>query len=110
MAHEQDPPGHSHKLPLLVIALLGVCIAGLLAGIILMGVSVHRTNARLASLEEYVEGRGEYRDREADALEGRMEESVRQGLCDLLDQFPGPSRFLDGPRAKYGCGPGVVTP
>ncbi len=57
---------------------------------------------RLAALEEYVAGRGEYRDRETERLQGE----IRDGICDLLDQLP-PSPLLDVPRGKYSCGPGA---
>lgn len=52
--------------------------------------------------QQYVEGRGEYRDREA----ARLEEQIRRSVCDLLDQLP-EGGLLERPRTKYGCGPGI---
>lgn len=59
---------------------------------------------RLATLEEYVQGRGAYRDAEAE----RLQQQIIEGLCDLLDQLPA-SPLLDVPRQKYGCGPGTTA-
>lgn len=99
----ESPEGcHSHPFPKSIVLLVTICLVGLLAGVVLAAVQVHRTNARLAALEEYVQGRGEFRDREAD----RLEERIRRGLCDLLDQLPA-YPDLDRPRQKYGCGPGL---
>jgi hypothetical protein len=101
-----DPRCHSHRLPRSLLALVVLCVLGLLAGIVLSYVQARRTEARLQVLEEYVQGRGEFRDREADRLEVRLRESFRQGICDLLDQLP-EGGLLERPREKYGCGPGI---
>jgi hypothetical protein len=34
-----------------------------------------------------------------------VQEQIREGQCDLLDEFP-EGGLLERPRAKYGCGPG----
>lgn len=56
--------------------------------------------------QEYIMGRGDYRDAEAQRIEQQAQERIRAGLCDLLDQLPA-SPLLDVPRGKYGCGPGL---
>lgn len=93
--------GHVHRIKPAVAVLLGVCIVGLLAGIVLSYMQAQATERRLAVLEEYIEGRGQYRDAEADRLEAR----IAEGICDLLEQLP-QTALLDEVRGKYGCGPG----
>ena len=44
----------------------------------------------------------EYRNQQ----QRQIEQDMRQGFCDLLDQLP-QSAVLDAPRHKYGCGPGI---
>lgn len=61
-----------------------------------------QTDRRLSALEDYVAGKGAQRDRE----NARLREEIRQTTCDVLDQLP-QSPLLDGPRQKYGCGPGL---
>lgn len=56
--------------------------------------------------QQYVEGRGEYRDREALRIEEETSDLLRRGICDLLDQLP-EGGLLERPRVKYGCGPGI---
>jgi len=93
-----DPPAHVHRLPKVVrLALVGLTVAVFLAlvGIGLMASAVYQAN-------QYVQGRGEFRDRE----QQRLEEQIRRSTCDLLDQLP-QGGLLDRPRVKYGCGPGI---
>lgn len=54
----------------------------------------------------YILGRGHARDVENRETQRQTRELIRQGMCDLLDQLPA-SAVLDGPRRKYGCGPGI---
>ena len=100
---------HSHKESrqprvLWVVAFVCIVILSIVCG--LLTVYAVRVDARIAALEEYVEGKGEQRDREAAALEKLMRELDRQSACDLLDQFP-EGGWLDRPREKYNCGPGI---
>ena len=97
-----DHEGHDHDLKPTLLAFLVIISLGLVAGIVLSYVQAQRTGDRLAVLEEFVEGRGEQRDRENDAQDVR----IKRAICDLLDQLP-EGRLLDRPRAKYGCGPGL---
>lgn len=60
-----------------------------------------RVNERLAELEEYVEGRGQYRDAETD----RLERLIGGAICDLLESLP-PVAVLEEPRQRWNCGPG----
>ena len=97
--------GHDHTLQrsfriTLIVALLAICV-GFGAGLLVTFSYTQTVNDRLAVLEEYIEGRGEYRDREAERLEQRID----RALCDLLSQLPA-SALLDEVRARYGCGPG----
>ena len=57
--------------------------------------------------QQYVEGRGEYRDRESARLKAELTEAIRQGQCDLLDTFPEGLPSLERAREKYDCGPGI---
>lgn len=107
--HPEDDKGkpyHSHRQPRMLWVIVFVCIIvlGLICGL-LMAYSV-RVDGRLAALEEYVEGKGERRDREAARAEEESKERTRQAMCDLLDQFP-EGGLLVRPREKYGCGPGM---
>lgn len=93
---------HTHRLPPTVrFAFIGLTLAVFLCliGIGLMAGAVYQAN-------QYMQGRGEYRDQEAARMEAEWQERFRQGQCDLLDKFP-EGGWLDGPRADYGCGPGI---
>lgn len=99
----------------IAFACVGLAVALSLVSTLVSWRSAEAANARaveverrLTALEDYVQGRGEYRDREAERLEREAQERIRAGLCDLLDQLP-VSPLLDQPRAKYGCGPGAAV-
>lgn len=100
------PPaeGHSHRLPRSLLVLVAVCIIGLLVAIVLSFAYAQQVNGRLSRLEQYVQGRGDYRDQE----QKRLEEKIRRSTCDLLDQLPA-GGLLERPRAKYHCGPGLPS-
>lgn len=107
--HPEDDKGkpyHSHRQPRLLWVIVFVCIIvlGMICGL-LMAYSV-RVDGRLAALEEYVEGRGEARDREAARAEAESKERNRQLACDMADKFP-EGGGLDRLREAYGCGPGI---
>lgn len=57
--------------------------------------------------QQYIEGRGEYRDRESARIAAESTERIRRATCDLLDTFPAGLPSLERARAKYGCGPGL---
>ena len=98
------PPddGHDHRLPLSLQALVIVSFLGLLAAGIILFVYIVQTNERVGRLEEYVAGRGEYRDQEA----ARLKEEVRSNWCEVLDTLPA-GEALDRVRVKFDCGPGM---
>lgn len=56
--------------------------------------------------QQYIEGRGEYRDREAERMEEQWQERFRRGQCDMLDNLP-EGAVLDRLRDRYDCGPGL---
>lgn len=95
-------PFHYHRPPKWIAR----CIIGLL----ILGV-LNLSGLSLSLLydvrqQQYIEGRGEYRDREAARMKVDSEESLRRAMCDLLDQFP-EGGWLERPRMKYDCGPGI---
>jgi hypothetical protein len=97
-----DPPAHVHRLPVFVrVALVGLTVAVFLClvGIGLMAGAVYQAN-------QYVQGRGEFRDREAARMESETTEKIRKAMCDLLDTLP-EGGLLERPRDKYDCGPGI---
>ena len=98
------PPehGHTHRLPRTLLAMIGICIIGLLAAVVLVLLYAQNVDHRLGRLEQYVQGRGEFRDQE----QQRLEEQLRRSTCDLLDQLP-EGGLLVQPRQKYHCGPGI---
>jgi hypothetical protein len=55
---------------------------------------------------QYVLGRGQYRDAEAQRIEQENTERVRIAVCDVLDHLPA-GGLLDPTRTEYGCGPGI---
>jgi hypothetical protein len=100
-AMEVTPPAaptHTHRLPppvRLAIVGLATAVALVIIALSLVGLAVYQA-------DQYVKGRGEYRDRE----NARLEEQIRRAQCDLLDQLP-EGGLLELPREKYGCGPGI---
>lgn len=98
-----DPPAHVHRLPKFVrLALAGLCGAVFLLLIALGLMAVYVYQQQL-----YIEGRGEFRDREAARIEAENLERTRRAACDLLDTFPAGLPALERARAKYDCGPGI---
>lgn len=89
------PLEHSHRQPRSPWIVTWVAVALLAVAVGLLTVYVVRFN-------DYVQGRGQARDAENQ----RLQEQIHEGMCDLLDQLPA-SAVLDGPRRKYGCGPGI---
>ena len=100
---DQEPPTataptHSHRLP----GSVRLAMAGLVAAVLLLAVAVGFLTVYVYQANQYVQGRGEFRDAET----ARLEEQIRRSICDLLDQLP-EGGLLDRPRAKYDCGPGL---
>lgn len=93
-----SPPAHTHRLPPLV----RYAIVGLTGAMFCLLVAVSLLSVYVYQQQQYVQGKGEQRDRE----NARLEEQQRQGICDLLDQLP-EGGLLERPRTKYGCGPGI---
>lgn len=101
-AVKEDHPGHSHPIPAWLLIVVSICVVGLLASVVLVSVQSYQTNKRLSALEEYVQGRGEFRDEEVE----RQDEQFRVGICDVLSSLP-EDQLLDTLRFKYHCGPGI---
>lgn len=101
--HPED--GHDHRIPLSLQLMVAISVLGLLASAVIMVGYIHDTNARITTLEQYVQGRGEYRDRE----QARLEEQMRADWCRVLDMLP-EGQFLDVLRAEKDCGPGIPRP
>jgi hypothetical protein len=91
-------PGHTHELPAALRSRYRMLMLAVVALLLAVGTLTYFVYQQ----QQYVQGRGEYRDAEAQ----RLEESFRRGICDLLDQLPS-GALLDRPRAKYDCGPGI---
>ena len=88
-------PSHVHRLPGSVRAAIGglaVAVLLLLVAVGLMAGAVHQAN-------QYVQGRGEYRDAEA----ARMEDRIDRVVCDILAEFPAGNERADRLRARYDC-------
>lgn len=92
------PPQHTHDLP----KALRVSYRLLLAAVVGLLCAVGTLTYFVYQQQQYVEGRGEYRDAETQRLQQRITDAV----CDLLDQLP-EGGLLERPRDKYGCGPGI---
>src|SRR5690349_12651174 len=90
-----NPPAHVHRLP----AAVRFALVGLVAAVFLLLVAVSLMGVYVYQQQQYIQGRGELRDRE----NAQLQEQQRQGICDLLDQLP-EGGLLERPRAKYGCG------
>ena len=95
--------GHDHRLPLSLQALVIVSFLGLAAAVVIMLGYINETNRRIERLEDYVAGRGEYRDREA----ARLKEELRRNWCEVLDNLPA-APSLDRLRTKFECEPAMA--
>lgn len=98
-----DPPAHTHRLPGGVRA----AILGLGAAVLLLLIAVGLMASAVYQANQYVEGRGEFRDREADRIEQAAIDEVRRAACDILAALPADGAVLDQVRAQFDCGPGV---
>jgi len=97
-AGPSNPPAHTHRLPPLV----RVAIVGLGAAVFLLLIAVGFLTVYVYQQQQYIQGRGVQRDRE----NVQLQERIRMGVCDLLDQLP-EGGLLERPRHKYHCGPGI---
>ena len=102
-----EPPPRERRRPSLLLAAIVACVVALLLVSTLSVIYAVRVEQRLITLEEYVQGRGEYRDREAARMEAENTERTRRAACDLLDTFPEGLPALERARNKYDCGPGI---
>ena len=90
--------GHTHELPRTLLTILKALVGAVVALLLATGVLTYY----VLQQQQYIQGRGEIRDRENE----RTNQRINDAICDLLDQLPeGP--LLDRPRDKYGCGPGI---
>lgn len=104
---ESEPAGaisnaHAHRLPKSV----RTALIGLAAVSFLLLVAVGFLTVYVYQADQYVQGRGAFRDAEAARAEAKSEERIRRAMCDLLDTLP-EGGLLENPRGKYGCGPGM---
>lgn len=90
-----EAPAHVHRLPGSVRAALG----GLVVAVLLLLVAVGLMAVQVQQANQYVQGRGEYRDAEAARLEARIEQVV----CDILGEFPTGNARADRLRVRYDC-------
>lgn len=93
-ARASSPP----RLPKVV----RLSIIGLAAAVFLALVGVGLLATYVYQQQQYIQGKGEQRDRE----NAELQEQIRQSICDLLDQLP-EGGLLERPRIKYDCGPGI---
>lgn len=89
----------SRKFLRTVVSLIVVCIVGLLGSVVLVLSYSQQTGDRLKMLEEYVQGRGEFRDAESE----RLEAFVNRVVCDILGEFPAGDPRADRLRERYNC-------
>jgi hypothetical protein len=82
---------HDHGMPRWLICCLIVMMIVELMIIVIIWLLVQRQQTL-----------SHYRNQET----ARTRQEMRDGFCDLLDQFP-QSALLDAPRQKYHCGPGI---
>lgn len=94
--------GHTHDLPKALRTRYRLMMLAVVALLLAVGTLTFFVYQQ----QQYIQGRGEYRDREAARMEAENEERLRRGICDLLDQLP-EGGLLERPRTKYGCGPGI---
>jgi hypothetical protein len=95
-------PAHVHRLAGSVrwaLAGLVAAVALLLVAVGLMAVYVHQAN-------QYVQGRGEYRNAEA----ARLDDRIDQVVCDILGEFPAGEPRADRLRVRYDCPIPETTP
>lgn len=88
-------PAHVHRLP----GSVRVALAGLAAAVLLLAVAVGLMAVYVYQANLYVQGRGEYRDAEAQRIEDRIDGVV----CDILGEFPAGDPRADRLRARYEC-------
>lgn len=96
---EYDGVWISRRLLRTIVALVIVCLVGLLVSVVLTLSYAQRTNAKLQEFQAFVEGRGEYRDRESHRLEALIDRVV----CDILGEFPTGDPRADRLRERYDC-------
>jgi hypothetical protein len=71
-----------------------------LAGLVcLLAIAIAVLAVYVGNLQDYVNGRGDYRDAEA----ARIEASIGQAVCDILREFPVGDARADRLRARYHC-------
>lgn len=91
--------GHTHELPKALRSryrMLMVAVVALLLAVGTLTFFVYQQQL-------YMEGKGEQRDRE----NARLEETLRDAFCDLLDTLPADVPSLERARERFHCGPGI---
>lgn len=90
--------GHTHELPRTLLTIIKCLVGAVVALLLVAGMLTYYVMRQ----QQYIEGRGEFRDRES----ARLQQEITNAVCDLLDQLP-EGGLLERPRDKYGCGPGI---
>lgn len=90
-----EAPAHVHRLPGSVRAAIG----GLAIAVLMLLVAVSLMAIQVYQADQYVQGRGEFRDAEA----ARMERLIDRVVCDILAEFPTGNERADRLRARYEC-------
>jgi hypothetical protein len=96
--NRRSAPAHTHRLPPVV----RISVVGLVAAVFLLLSPSGCSSTYVYQQQQYIQGKGVQRDAE----NARLQEQIRQSMCDLLDQLP-EGGLLQRPREKYGCGPGI---
>jgi hypothetical protein len=91
--------GHTHELPKALRSRYRLLMAAVVALVIAVGL----LSVFVYQQQQYIEGKGEQRDRE----NARLEETQRDGFCDLLDTLPADVPSLERARERFRCGPGI---
>lgn len=86
---------HVHRLP----ASVRLALIGLTGAVFLLIVALGLTAIYVYQANQYVQGRGEFRNAEATRIEDRIDRVV----CDILGEFPAGEPRADRLRARYDC-------
>lgn len=78
-----------------------MALAGLLAAVALALLWLLCLTVYVWQAGQYAQGRGSYRDAETE----RLEEQMRESVCDVLGTLPADESELRDARVKYRCGP-----
>ena len=83
---------HAHRHPRWPTFALAALVLLVMLAVVILTVFV-------GNLQAYVNGRGEYRDAEAQRIEAR----INMAVCDILREFPAGDARADRLRLRYEC-------